>query len=51
MRVIRWLDDFGLIETKPPTFLGDTPPKDIRINELGKRLLDFDVPEFHNPYE
>ena len=47
VRIFRWLDDFGLLETTPnPKALpyADTPLL-VRISKIGQRLLDFDVPE------
>ena len=52
IRIFRWLDDFGLLETRPDPKalpLSDIPLA-IRISKIGQRLLDFDVPEYPDPF-
>ena len=50
-RILRWLDDFGLIDTvrgekKGIIFDG---PDAVRISDLGRKFLEFDTPSFDPP--
>jgi hypothetical protein len=51
LRILRWLEDFGLLECA----IGGNPrfrhtPDAVRISDLGRRIIDFDRPEFQNPW-